>query len=197
MRGLILCCALGATTALRSPAPLRSVDAGATCSSPTRRLLLPAALAAALLPPHAARAAEAVAGDCITDCNRECNNVAPGNQGYCATQCADYCKDNPMGGQSDVVSADLSECDSYKSAEGRDYCKRKLTKASAPAPPSSPLSANNGIFGDSGVTYSKGVEDLLASAFGATRQNKDLKEAKVDEFAGEVAEKAKAAIFGN
>ena len=54
-----------------------------------------------------------------------------------------------------------------------------------------------GIFGDSGVTYSKGVEDLLASAFGATRQAKPLKDANVDEYAGELADKAKAAIFGN
>ena len=194
LRRTLLAAFLGAAAALRAPLP--KADAGAACSSPTRRLLVPAALAAVLLPSQAARAADAAAGDCLTDCNRECNLVAPGNQGYCATQCADYCKDNPMGGQSDVLRADVSECNSYKTAQAKEYCQKQVTKAATPPNPMN-LQMNNGIFGDSGVAYSKGVEDLFASAFGATRQNKSLKDANVDEFAGEVTEKAKAAFFGN
>ena len=53
-----------------------------------------------------------------------------------------------------------------------------------------------GIFGDSGVSYSSGVEDLLATAFGATRQSKNVNEANLDEFAGDVADKAAKALLG-
>ena len=55
---------------------------------------------------------------------------------------------------------------------------------------------NNGIFGDSGVSYSKGVEDLLATAFGATQQAKPVNQANVDQFAGEIFDKASKLVTG-
>ena len=58
------------------------------------------------------------------------------------------------------------------------------------------LEMNNGIFGDSGVSYSKGVEDLFATAFGATRQNKNVR-GDVGGFASDIGSAAEAAIFGN
>ena len=201
---LLLGTVLAAAAALRPPTPAlgRAAHADVACSSRTRRLLLPAALAAALLPPMDANAAEdAAAGDCLSDCVRECNIVAPGNVGYCETQCDTYCKDVGPTGTGDVLRTDVTEsysdCTRYKTDAARAYCEKKGKKAVAAAPsaPSS-LQMNNGIFGDSGVVYSKGVEDLLASAFGATRQAKPLNEANVDAFAGEVFDKAKAAILG-
>ena len=71
-------CAIGtyAPTLSRTPS---GADA---CSSPARRSLLPAALAAALRPPLAAQAADSTTAapvDCKGDCFRECNNVAPGS----------------------------------------------------------------------------------------------------------------------
>ena len=166
-------------------------------------MLLPAALAAALLPPmEKAYAEDAVAGDCMTDCVRECNLVAPGNVGYCETQCDTYCKEAGPTGTGDVLRSDVTEsygsdCSRYKTDAAKSYCEKK-GKAVAKAPSQAPnsLQMNNGIFGDSGVVYSKGVEDLLASAFGATRQAKPLGDANVDAFAGEVFDKAKAAILG-
>jgi hypothetical protein len=53
-----------------------------------------------------------------------------------------------------------------------------------------------GIFGDSGVAYSRGAEDFFATAFGATRQSKDVRKANAGEFAGEVGNAFKAAITG-
>ena len=64
-------------------------------------------------------------------------------------------------------------------------------------PTISPCSPQNGIFGDSGAaSYSQGVEDLLASAFGATRQSKNVNEANLDDYTGEILSKAGKAIFG-
>jgi hypothetical protein len=65
MRFLVLF--VGAATALRTaPARAPSCTTAAGCSSPSRRMLLPAALAAALLPREAANAAPAEAGDCTS-----------------------------------------------------------------------------------------------------------------------------------
>ena len=186
--------------ALRPPPPATALDG---CSR-TRRLLIPAALAAVLLPAAApANAAEAAAGDCLTDCVRECNLVAPGNLGYCQEQCDAYCKDNsgPTGTgdvlRQDVTALTAKDCSGYKTDSARAYCAKQNALAAAPKPkPASPMQMNNGIFGDSGVTYSQGVEELLASAFGATRQAKPVGEAAVDEFAGEVFDKAKSALLG-
>ena len=64
-------------------------------------------------------------------------------------------------------------------------------------PTTSLLPVRNGIFGDSGAaSYSQGVEDLLASAFGATRQSKNVNEANLDDYTGEILSKAGKAIFG-
>jgi hypothetical protein len=137
------------------------------------------------------------------DCVRECNLVAPGNVGYCQAQCTSYCEDvGAAYGKSDVLRGDAStlksesgrDCSSYKTDAAKAYCQKSAVAAAAPPP--SPMSMNNGIFGDSGVSYSKGLEDLLASAFGATRQAQPRNEANVDAYAGEIYEKAKAAIGG-
>ena len=50
--------------------------------------------------------------------------------------------------------------------------------------------------GDSGVGYSKGFEDLFATAFGAKRQSKKINEANVGEFASEVGEAFRTAVSG-
>ena len=52
------------------------------------------------------------------------------------------------------------------------------------------------MFGDSGITYSKGVEDLFSVAFGATRQSKDPTKADVGGFTDDVARAAVKAISG-
>ena len=140
---------------------------------------------------------------CAKDCFRECDIVAPGNQQYCKTQCDDYCASGGPVGKDDVLRSDVTaaapvaagkgDCSNYKTDAAKAYCQKELAADNAAAGP--PKEMNNGIFGDSGVSYSKGVEDLLATAFGATRQAKPLSEAKVDEFGGEVFDKAKAAFF--
>jgi len=58
------------------------------------------------------------------------------------------------------------------------------------------LNKDLGIFGDSGVSYSKGVEDFFATAFGATRQSKNVNKADVGDFASDVLSAAKAAAVG-
>ena len=63
-------------------------------------------------------------------------------------------------------------------------------------PTISPL-PQNGIFGDSGVSYSSGVEDLLATAFGAKQQAKNVNSADVGGFASDIGNAAKSAFFGN
>jgi len=100
--------------------------------------------------------------------------VAPGNGDYCKTQCQSFCDDAGS---------------SYGQSGG-------ATSSAAPAAAASPMQMNNGIFGDSGVSYSKGVEDLLSSAFGATRQSKPLQEADVDAYTGEIFQKATKAFLG-
>ena len=139
---IVQLCLLGTTSALRTP-PI--------CL--TRRSLLPAAAAAIFSGPLStlpARAADPQSGDCKADCFRECNAVAPGNDGYCKDQCDTYCADNPGYGKSDVVRQDLSEaggaggaapkqlvsnsgrsCDSYKSEAGRNYCLKEASGGKA------------------------------------------------------------------
>jgi hypothetical protein len=108
-----------------------------------------AAMIAAQVPMGIVLAAEPA--NCNVDCFRECDALAPGNKQYCKTQCDAYCVSPEVKGMDDVLRSDPSE------------------------PTSSPSSKmNNGIFGDSGVSYSKGVEDLLATAFGAKRQAKPV-----------------------
>ena len=139
---------------------------------------------------------------CNADCFRECDIVAPGNQGYCKTQCDDYCSSPGPTGKDDVLRSDVTasaplsggkDCSTYKTDAAKAYCEKEKKAAVLAA---QPKTLNNGIFGDSGVSYSKGVEDLLATAFGATRQAKPVSEANINEFGGEVLDKAKAAILG-
>jgi hypothetical protein len=86
----------------------------------------------------------------------------------------------------------------YSTDKARAYCvadkTKKVTKADAA--PSSSLQMNNGIFGDSGVSYSKNVEDLFGTVFGATRQNKDVRKADVGAYASDISNAAKDALFG-
>jgi len=81
-----------------------------------------------------------------------------------------------------------SQCDSFCDASGA---------AAADKPADLPdVSKDLGIFGDSGVGYSKGFEDLFATAFGAKRQSKKINEANVGEFASEVGEAFRTAVSG-
>ena len=74
-----------------------------------------------------------------------------------------------MRGEATPAAVDTSKCDVYKTDAAKKYCGEqavstaKKSKAAAAAEDASPLSMNNGIFGDSGVTYSKGVEELCAA----------------------------------
>ena len=46
------------------------------------------------------------------------------------------------------------------------------------------------------MLYAVGVEDLLATAFGAKSQAKPVSEADVDSFTGDIAKAAGKALFG-
>lgn len=192
-------------------APTLSAAAAATplTATTSRRAALGLGLGAALFSGLPAFAAEEVqdprlSPSCAADCFRECDIVAPGNQKYCKEQCDDYCATAGPTGKSDVVRSDLSEatplaagkdCSNYKTDAAKAYCEKE-SRAAVAASIGAPKQMNNGIFGDSGVSYSAGIEDLLATTFGATRQNKNVNEAKVDEYGGEILEKAQKAFFG-
>ena len=172
-----------------------------------------ALLSCGLMRPHTAAphtaalaAAEPDAVPCDQACFKECNAIAPGNEAYCRDQCNTYCAEQGPTGASDVLRSDVtagsaaSDCSRYQTEKAKAYCASQNQKAaagaSAAAKPATGLEMNNGIFGDSGVSYSKGVEDLFANAFGATRQSKDVKEADVGAFASDIGSAAKAALFG-
>ena len=103
----------------------------------------------------------------------------------------------PLAAASAVGGAPGKDCKAaYKTKATIDYCegqKEKEVQNQIAA-----LNGKNlGIFGDSGaVSYGSGVEDLLATAFGAKRQNKPIGEANIGEFASEVGEAAKTAVLG-
>ena len=161
-----------------------------------------------LLPPQPALAEEATV-PCPVACFKECNSVAPGNEGYCRTQCDDYCASEGPTGSADVLRSDVTasaaaaagkDCSTYKTDKGRACCQAENAKAAQAAiqaaKPKTGLEMNNGIFGDSGVAYSKGVEDLFATAFGATRQNKSVKDADLGGFASDIGDAARRAVIG-
>ena len=166
-----------------------------------------ALLSCGLMRTHIAFADEPDAVPCDQACFKECNAIAPGNEGYCRDQCTTYCAEQGPTGASDVLRTDVTaangakDCSMYKTDKAKAYCasqnQKAAASASAAAKPMTGLEMNNGIFGDSGVSYSKGVEDLFATAFGATRQNKNVREADVGGFASDIGSAAKAAIFGN
>ena len=101
--------------------------------------------------------------------------MAPGSGAYCTSSCDTYCAEVGDDYQKDVVrgeatpAADTSKCDAYKTDAAKKYCgeqavsKAKATRAADAAQDASPLAMNNGIFGDSGVTYSKGLEELCGA----------------------------------
>ena len=117
---------------------------------------------------------------CSADCFRECEVIAPGNGGYCASQCESHCPSLGPDGY-----------DPEKRSE-----KTPTSQAELPSDVPRVTAQNNGIFGDSGISYSKGTEDLFATVFGAKRQSKDLDKADVGSFASEVGEAARVAILG-
>ena len=163
-----------------------------------------AAISCGFLPARAAIAADAPDVPCDKACFKECNALAPGNEAYCKDQCDTYCAEAGPTGASDVLRSDVtaaanakqSDCSGYKTDKAKAFCEAENQKAVAALKPKTGLEMNNGIFGDSGVAYSKGVEDLFATAFGATRQNKNVKEADVGAFASDIGDAARVAILG-
>ena len=94
--------------------------------------------------------------------------MAPGSGAYCTSSCDTYCEEVGSDYQGDVVRGEATpaadgKCDAYKTDAAKKYCGEQAAsaaKASKAADDASPLAMNNGIFGDSGVVYSKGLEDL-------------------------------------
>ena len=140
--------------------------------------------------------------------------MAPGSGAYCTSQCDSYCEEVGGDYQGDVVRGEATpgagaqaasaqaasgKCDAYKTEAAKKYCGEQAAsaaKAARAADDASPLAMNNGIFGDSGVTYSKGLEELFGVVFGANRQNQDVSKANVEEFGGDIAAAAKKAFVG-
>jgi hypothetical protein len=75
-------------------------------SSLTRRnaLALASSLPAVFLGRPAHAEGEITPATCKAECFKECNAVAPGNQGYCATQCDSFCDEAAK-----LVTADRAE----------------------------------------------------------------------------------------
>eukprot|EP00316_Scyphosphaera_apsteinii_P017661 CAMPEP_0119302534 /NCGR_PEP_ID=MMETSP1333-20130426/4118_1 /TAXON_ID=418940 /ORGANISM="Scyphosphaera apsteinii, Strain RCC1455" /LENGTH=198 /DNA_ID=CAMNT_0007304917 /DNA_START=36 /DNA_END=632 /DNA_ORIENTATION=+ len=129
---------------------------------------------------------------CSLECNKECNIVAPGNKGYCESNCKEFCESQlPMAGDTGAASKD---CSGYKTDKAQAYCATQNTKALMAA--ETTVGKDLGIFGDSGISYSKGVEELFATAFGATRQNQNVNKANVGAFASDIASAAVSAASG-
>ena len=204
--------ALATAITLAFAPPSRPTPAGATAAAPVtvvqQRLL--ALGAAALLSTSSLPALAEEAGmtipQCRLECNTECNNLAPGNKEYCATQCDDFCDNltpeqlakgsggSATGEGTTAVAAAQKDCGAYKTDAAKSWCANENKKASSLSMPSN--NKDLGIFGDSGVSYSKGVEDLFATAFGATRQSQSVKDADIGGFAGDIGNAAAKAFFG-
>lgn len=201
---MILCIAVAAHSLLAFGPPPRATQQRAETALPLatgRRQVL--SLGSALLLSSVAGVQASVAEDapmtkaeCRASCNTECNTVAPGNKDYCAAQCEDFCDNldpTAVGSPASEKQAPAKDCSGYKSAEAKAYCAKENEKALALA---RPASKDLGIFGDSGVSYSKGVEDLFATAFGAKQQNKNVKEADIGGFASDVGTAAVKVLTG-
>jgi len=186
--------------------PLAFDQAWSAASSSLARQVALVGTAALLAAGPSVDVLAADAPPCRLECFRECNTVAPGNKEYCSKQCDSYCEEvaNP---QTDILRSDPSEAApaaavalgsqkdckaSYKTKAAIEYCEGQNEQAKMTAVRSKDL----GIFGDSGVSYSSGVEDLFATAFGAKRQNKPVGEADFGGFASEVGEAAISAVLG-
>ncbi len=206
-RGLVLiAAAFASSAAFRLPSPLERPghdSAGAL----SRRQLLGSLSSAALLAASLPLQARAEGGNCKLECFRECDTLAPGNQDYCTSQCDTYCdslgpnefdelkkkeQSSTDAGGNGGSRAPPKDCSVYQSADARDACESEKSIAAT----KTAAGQNLGLFGDSGVTYSNGVEDLFATAFGAKRQNKDINKADIGDFTSEVSTAAKAAILG-
>lgn len=73
---------------------------GPARSGLTRRnaLALASSLPAVFLGRPAHADGEITPATCKAECFKECNAVAPGNQGYCATQCDSFCDEAAKSG---------------------------------------------------------------------------------------------------
>ena len=79
---------------------------------------------------------------------------------------------------------------------GRDRRRHSFLAVAALAAAKGDLSKNLGIFGDSGVEYSNGVEDFFATIFGAKQQNTNINKADIGAFTDDIAKAGQAAFFG-
>mmetsp|Transcript_17173 Transcript_17173/g.65551 ORF Transcript_17173/g.65551 Transcript_17173/m.65551 type:complete len:102 (-) Transcript_17173:255-560(-) len=78
------------SSALRQPArPFEPAGSPQLSRGQVSKLAIPAVLATLATPRIAA------AKDCFKDCVKECLQVVPGNEGYCRTECEEFCKDPP------------------------------------------------------------------------------------------------------
>jgi len=145
--------------------------------------------------------------------------VVPGSGAYCTSTCSSYCEEQaalPAEEQDGLMQAGAAaapaatpaqvqeECNKkYKTDAAIEFCVKDAQKAAVAAKQkvgfddagnarAQNVGKDMGIFGDSGVTYGKGLEDLFATAFGATRQTKP-NEVNVDSFKSEIFEAAKRA----
>tara|TARA_B110001452_G_scaffold178564_1_gene149809 strand:+ start:313 stop:885 length:573 start_codon:yes stop_codon:yes gene_type:complete len=183
---------LSATLGLRVPPP------PAASAVLSRRGALFAGLAAASgLAPPAALAAEATK-ECLSGCFKECNSITKSGA-YCSEQCDSYCSEEGAKGADDVLRSDVTgqtaekkDCSTYKTDKAKAWCAGENERTLA-ALRSNDIDKNLGLFGDSGVTYGKGLEDLFATAFGATRQSQPLNSADIGSFADEIGAAASRA----
>jgi hypothetical protein len=100
----------------------------------------------------------------------------------------------------DCLASCIAEC--TKLAPGNDaYCESQCqefcSNNEVGAPPPTSAGKTGGIFGDSGVSYSNDVEDLLATAFGAKRQSKNVRDADVEGYAADVGNALTKAVAGD
>ena len=151
---------------------------------------------------------------------KECNKVVPGSGAYCTSTCSSYCEEQaalPAEEQDGLIKAGAAaapaatpaqvqeaRCNKkYKTDAAIEFCVKDAQKAAVAAKQkvgfddagnarAQNVGKDMGIFGDSGVTYGKGLEDPFATAFGATRQTKP-NEVNVDSFKSEIFEAAKRA----
>ena len=159
--------------------PLASMLQERLAAAGPHALALSTAALLAVSPPGAVLAEDGAL--CTADCFRECNALAPGNEGYCTAQCDTYCESLGPNGY------DPSKRDTTQSDKEDERALAERNK----------LLVNNGIAGDLGaVKTSSGVEDLLAAAFGAKRQSKDVNKADIGEYASELTATAAKVVLG-
>ena len=129
--------------------------------------------------------------ECLSGCFKECSAITKSGP-YCAESCDAYCSEGGATGTDDVLRSDVTgqtaekkDCGTYKTDKARAWCAGENERTLA-ALRANDIDKNLGLFGDSGVTYGKGLEDLFATAFGATRQSQPLSQADIGSFADEI-----------